>query len=98
MVQIATASLPHVRAPLNYLAATGEKPVSYAYQPPPGIPWSTGKVEEHATIIHDLRPAASEFQLDDVGFQLLSLTEARSGISGTRRTSSASIIPSASTF
>ena len=71
MVQIATASLPHVQAPLNYLAATGEKPVSYAYQPPPGIPWSTGKVEEHATIIHDLRPAASEFQLDDVGFQLL---------------------------
>ena len=57
---------------MNYLAATGEKPVSYAYQPPPGIPWSTGKVEEHATIIHDLRPAASEFLLDDAGFQLLS--------------------------
>jgi hypothetical protein len=72
MAEIATASLPHVQAALNYLAATGEKPVTYAYQPPPGTPWSTGTIEEHPTTIHDLRPAASEFLLDDAGFQLLS--------------------------
>jgi hypothetical protein len=71
MVQIATASLPHIQAALNYLAATGEKPVTYAYQPPPGIPWSTAAADEHATIIHNLRPAASEFLLDHVGFQFL---------------------------
>jgi hypothetical protein len=71
MVQIATASLPHIQAALNYLAATGEKPVTYAYQPPPGVPWSTAEADEHATIIHNLRPAASEFLLDEVGFQLL---------------------------
>jgi hypothetical protein len=71
MVQIATASLPHIQAALNYLAATGEKPVTYAYQPPPGIPWSTAQPDEHATTIYDLRPAASEFRLDDVGFELL---------------------------
>jgi hypothetical protein len=71
MVQIATASLPHIQAPLNYLAATREKPVTYAYQPPSGVPWSTVKAEEHPTTIHDLRPAASEFLLDDVGFQFL---------------------------
>jgi hypothetical protein len=65
------ASLPHVQAALNYLAATGEKPVTYAYQPPPGVPWSTAEAEEHATTIRDLRPAASEFLVDDVGFQLL---------------------------
>jgi hypothetical protein len=71
MVEIATASLPHIQAALNFLAATGEKPVTYAYQPPPGTPWSTSQPEEHVTTIHDLRPAASEFSLDDVGFQLL---------------------------
>lgn len=71
MAQIATASLPHIQAALNYLAATGEKPVSYAYQPPSGVPWSTAQSEEHATTIYDLRPAASEFSLDEVGFQLL---------------------------
>jgi hypothetical protein len=71
MVQIATASLPHIQASLNYLAATGEKPVTYAYEPPPGVPWSTAQPEEHATEIHDLRPAASDFLLDDAGFQLL---------------------------
>jgi hypothetical protein len=32
MDQIATASLPHIQAALNYLAATREKPVTYAYQ------------------------------------------------------------------
>jgi len=71
MVQIATASLPHIQASLNYLAATGEKPVTYAYEPPPGVPWSTAQPEEHATEIHDLRPAASDLLLDDAGFQLL---------------------------
>jgi len=71
MVQIATASLPHIQAALNYLAATGEKPVTYAYPPPPGVPWSTAEAEEHATEIHDLRPAASELLLDGAGFELL---------------------------
>jgi hypothetical protein len=72
MVEIATQSLPHIQADLNYLAATDQKPVIYAYPPPPGVPWSTAQPEEHATTIHDLRPAASEFRLDDAGFQLLS--------------------------
>jgi len=71
MVEIATESLPHIRAALNYLAATSEKPVTYAYQPPPGVPWSSAEADEHATVIHNLRPAASEFALDEVGFKLL---------------------------
>src|SRR5277367_633317 len=71
MVEIAIASLPHIQATLNYVAATGEKLVSYAYEPPAGIPLSNVRVEGHATIIHDLRPAASELALDEVGFRLL---------------------------
>jgi hypothetical protein len=71
MVEVTTGPLPRIEAALNYVAPAGEKPVAYAYQPPPGVPWSTGEADEHATIIHNLRPAASEFLLDDVGFQLL---------------------------
>ena len=71
MVEIAIASLPHIKATLNYVAATGEKLVSYAYEPPAGVPISNVQVEGHATTIHDLRPAASEFALDAVGFKLL---------------------------
>jgi hypothetical protein len=71
MVEFAIASLPHIKATLNYVAATGEKLVSYAYEPPPGVPLSTVQVEGHATAIHDLRPAASKFALDEVGFKLL---------------------------
>ena len=71
MVEIAIASLPHIQATLNYVAATGEKLVSYACEPPPGVPLSTVQVEGHATIIHDLRPAASQLALDEAGFKLL---------------------------
>jgi hypothetical protein len=71
MVEIAIASLPHIKATLNYVAATGEKLVSYAYERPAGVPMSNVQVEGHATTIHDLRPAASKFALDEVGFKLL---------------------------
>jgi hypothetical protein len=62
-------SLPHVEAALNYLIPTGEKPVTYAYEPPPGAPWSTVESEAHPAPIYDLRPLASEFSLDNAGFQ-----------------------------
>ena len=71
MVEIAIASLPHIKATLNFIAATGEKLVSYACEPPAGVPMSNVQVEGHATTIHDLRPAASKFALDEVGFKLL---------------------------
>jgi len=71
MVEIAIASLPYIEANLNYVAATGEKLVSYAYEPPAGVPKSNVQVEGRATTIHDLRPAASELALDEVGFKFL---------------------------
>ena len=71
MVEIAIASLPYIEANLNYVAATGEKLVSYAYEPPAGVPKSNVQVEGRATTIHDLRPAASELALDEVGFKFV---------------------------
>jgi hypothetical protein len=68
MAAIRVEELPYVEATLNYLAPTHEKPASYAYEPPPGAPWSTAEAEPHAVAIHDLRPAATEFALDDAGF------------------------------
>ena len=47
-----------------------EKPVTYAYQPPPGVPWPRRGGAAHDEI-RDLRPAASELTLDEVGFQFL---------------------------
>jgi hypothetical protein len=61
----------HTKATLNYVVAIGEKLVSYAYEPPAGVPMSNVQVEGHATTIHDFRPAASKFALDEVGFKLL---------------------------
>ncbi len=62
--------LPHIQADLNYLIPTGAKPVSYAYAPPSGAPWSTVESETHPSEIYNLRPVASEFSLDSAGFQL----------------------------
>jgi hypothetical protein len=61
----------HIEASLNYLASTGERPVAYAYEPPPGVPWSTGEHEARTATIRDLRPVARDISLDDAGFQLL---------------------------
>jgi hypothetical protein len=36
MSETAIQSLEHIEAQLNYLSDTSEKPVAYAYEPPPG--------------------------------------------------------------
>jgi hypothetical protein len=86
-------SLPHVQADLSYLIPTAEKPVTYAYEPPSGAPWSTVECEAHPLPIYDLRPVASEFSLDGAGFQLVPHRSAVEN-SGTRTKSGASITPS----
>jgi hypothetical protein len=60
-----------VEASLNYLSSTSEKPVNYTFEPPPGVPWSTGQYAAYQALIHDLRPLAPETTLDNAGFQLL---------------------------
>jgi hypothetical protein len=37
--------LPHVEGILNYLAPMADKPMNLAYDPPPGVPRSTGVPE-----------------------------------------------------
>ena len=71
-LQSATAEvLPSVKAELNYLAATGERPRTYTYEPPAGLPRSTAVNEPHTVTIADARPILARVSLDEQGFDLV---------------------------
>ena len=65
------ADLKTVVAPLNFLVPMAEKPVSYNYEPPPGVPARTGEGETHQVAIRDARPLIGQLSLDREGFVLL---------------------------
>jgi hypothetical protein len=60
-----------VHATLNYFAESAEKPVIYTYEPPAGIPRTTGKAEAHSVSIRNGR-LAENLSIDRQGFQLVS--------------------------
>jgi hypothetical protein len=62
---------PFVEATLSYQAPTAERPVTYQYQPPPGIPQTTRKSDPHIVQIHNAKPFTNEFTLDRNGFCLI---------------------------
>jgi len=63
--------LPTITASLNYLVPTTEKPVAYAYAPPPGVPQTTRKNDPKTVTIHNGRPLLNELSLDTQGFALV---------------------------
>jgi hypothetical protein len=60
-----------VEASLNYIAASGDKPVYYAYEPPPGIPRQTGRFVPQPVGIRNGRALLNELSLDKQGFELV---------------------------
>jgi hypothetical protein len=64
-------ALREVKAELNYLQPGEGRPVSYAFEPPPGVPWTSGQLEARQVTIRDARAlaAAGELSLDKSGFQ-----------------------------
>src|SRR4029450_13025021 len=62
--------LPYVEATLNYLAEGAERPVSYAYTPPPGTPQTTRRNAPHTVTVRNARPRLSPLSLDQQGFAL----------------------------
>jgi hypothetical protein len=64
-------TLDAVKAELNYLADAGEKPVYYAYEPPPGIPRQTGRFVPQSVSIQNGRALGDELSLDKQGFELV---------------------------
>jgi hypothetical protein len=63
--------LPHVEAPLTYLAKMNERARTYTYDPGPGIPRSNLVYETHVMPVHDLRPVAGSVSLEREGFSLI---------------------------
>jgi hypothetical protein len=61
----------HVEAELNYLHYTGERPVTYTYPAPPGVPQHSGQVEPRRVRIQNGRRHAEPFSLDRNGFEIL---------------------------
>ena len=64
-------TLPSVRAELNYLAPTRERPRTYTYDPPAGEPRTTTVNEPHKVVIANARPILSDVSLDEEGFGLV---------------------------
>jgi hypothetical protein len=56
---------------VNYLTPMAEKPVNYTFQPPPGVPWRSGRPEAHRIQVHNARALAAQPSLDQQGFVLI---------------------------
>lgn len=63
--------LPHVEADLHYLGRMTERPRTYTFDPPPGVPRSNLVSETHRVPIYDVRTIAADVSLDREGFGLL---------------------------
>jgi hypothetical protein len=63
--------LSSVQAELNYLAPTHERPRTYTFEPPPGVPWTTMVNEPHGVHVRDARPILSDISVDTQGFGLV---------------------------
>lgn len=59
-----------VLAGLSYLQPTRQRPYSYTYDPPSGVPWENGEYALRRTAIADARHAASPPGIDREGFAL----------------------------
>jgi hypothetical protein len=60
--------LDHVEAPLNYLADREGRPVTYLYEPPPGVPVRSGQTIKQTVRIYDGRAVLNQLTLDRQGF------------------------------
>lgn len=61
----------HVEVDLNYTANTGERPVSYAFTPPDGVPQRSGKIDKQRVRVCNARLEPEQPALDRQGFQLV---------------------------
>ncbi|MEJ7931657.1 CmcJ/NvfI family oxidoreductase [Ramlibacter sp. AN1015] len=59
-----------VAAALSFLAPGQQRPFSYAFAPPEGVPWESGRFEEPVVAIADARGLSSPTSLDAEGFEL----------------------------
>ena len=67
---LALANATGVVAPLNFTEPMAEKPFSYNYEPPPGVPLRNARPETHQVRIFDARAVIERLSLDREGFVL----------------------------
>src|ERR1700754_3919909 len=60
-----------VEAELSFIVADGKRPFSHQYDPPPGQPVRSHDYTPHRVFIHDARPRATDYTLDQQGFALV---------------------------
>lgn len=65
-----TVASREVGAVLNYTRDTGVRPVNYTFDPPPGIPRSSGDIDARTVAIHDARQVPG-LGLDISGFEMI---------------------------
>ena len=70
MTDAAERAPAFVEAELSYLKPSLERPVSYAFPPPPGVPVRTGEVDPRRVRIIDARTLPTLPTLDEYGFEL----------------------------
>ena len=63
--------LPHVTAALNFIKPSAEKPLSYEYEPPSGVPRTNAAYEARTVAIRNMRPIAGQFSLEREGVRLV---------------------------
>src|SRR6185295_18240375 len=68
---LAVANAKSVVAPINFTMPMAEKPYSYNYEPPPGVPPRNTKEETHEVEIRDGRAINDHLSLEREGFVLL---------------------------
>jgi hypothetical protein len=68
---LAVADAMSIVAPINFIEPMAEKPYSYNYEPPPGVPPRNTKEETHLITVHDARVLNDKLSLDREGFKLL---------------------------
>lgn len=66
----AAATQQPMLAALHYLVPNGERPCSYAFEPPPGVPWESGAYERRLMAMTDARAHVAQLSIDAEGFEL----------------------------
>jgi hypothetical protein len=56
-----------VNAAMNYLEDPAQRPISYTYRSPEGVPARSGRYTKFTVPIHDARAMAAQFSLDKEG-------------------------------
>jgi len=71
LLSVATEGLPWVKAELNYLAPTHERPRTYTFDRHAGAPRTTVINDPHEVPVFDVRRALADLSLDEEGFGLV---------------------------